>query len=141
VTVQFQHPLNDEPYSLLEYVRTDGHGTPLYRVKGSKDSECGAYEALGKAFRLKGGSCFYCDKHFKPQPLDERTAHRDHVLPIRNGGEDWLHNLVIACAHCGRAKKADDIFDFRPSAAKRYHRALHQLVTRCVNSRPPDGSR
>jgi hypothetical protein len=136
MTALFQHPLNEEPYSLLEYARTDGNGIALYRVKGCGSAEWGAYEALGKAFRLKGGSCFYCGKRFKPQSFDKRIAHRDHVVALHNGGKDALHNLVVACFHCGSAKKTEDIFDFRPSAAKRYHQALHQLLTRCVRPSP-----
>ena len=128
----FTHPIKGEPYSLIEYVRHDGNGTPLYRVKGLGDPECGAFEALGKAFRLKGGRCFYCEQKFVAQPLGQGTVHRDHVLPVSDGGPDSLHNLVIACAGCDRAKRSDDIFDFRPRAAKRYQRALIEHIDRMM---------
>jgi hypothetical protein len=131
----FRHPIKGEPYALIEFVRHDGNGTPLYRVKGLGEPECGAFEALGKAFRLKGGRCFYCDKRFAAQALGPDTAHRDHVLPLSDGGTDNLHNLVIACNGCGHAKRSDDIFDFRPRAAKRYQRALIQYVDQML--KPP----
>ncbi len=128
----FTHPIKSEPYSLLEFVRQDGNGTPLYRVKGSADPECGAFEALGKAFRLKGGRCFYCERKFAAQPLGPDTAHRDHVVPSSDCGTDSLHNLVISCKDCGNAKRSDDIFDFRPRAAKRYQRALIEHIDRML---------
>ena len=131
----FTHPIKGEPYSLIEYVRHDGNGTPLYRVKGSRYPECGALEALKKAFGKKGGRCFYCEKKFAAQPLGPGTVRRDHVLPVSDGGPDSLHNLVIACADCDRAKRSNDIFDFRPSAAKRYQRALIEHIDRTL--KPP----
>lgn len=126
----FDHPLLEEPYNLLQFVRQDGNRVALYKVTGSAKSERKAFDALGDAFSIAGGSCFYCSKSFKPQRFDKRIAHRDHVMATSKGGTDHLHNLVIACAHCGSAKKAEDIFDFRPPAAKRYQRALSEHLCR-----------
>jgi 5-methylcytosine-specific restriction endonuclease McrA len=141
----FDHPLRCKPYDQLEFVRQDGNKVALYRVKGSGKGASGAFEALGQAFALFGGACFYCRKAFEPRPLDKRIVHRDHVVPISNGGTDHLHNLVIACAHCGSAKGADDIFEFRPPAAKQYQKAISDHLLHCMktgsaispSSRPP----
>ena len=130
----YQHPIRGKPYDQLEYVRQDGNKVALYRVAGSNKTERRGLEALRDAFALVGGSCFYCRKTFKPQPLDKNIVHRDHVMPTCKGGTNHLHNLVIACVHCGSAKSDDDIFDFRPSAAKRYQKALSDHLSLCVKA-------
>jgi 5-methylcytosine-specific restriction endonuclease McrA len=130
----FDHPIRKKPYLLLQFVRQDDKGVAIYEVRGSNRPARKAFAALGDAFAMAGGSCFYCGKHFKPQRLDKRIVHRDHVVPTSNGGTDHLHNLVIACAHCGSAKRADYIFDFRPSAARRYYEALSAHLVRCMGT-------
>jgi 5-methylcytosine-specific restriction endonuclease McrA len=130
----FHHPVRCKPYDRLEFVRLDGNKVALYRVAGLDKPERRALEALGDAFALVGGTCFYCGKTFKPQPLAIGVVHRDHVVPVCKGGTNHLHNLVIACDPCGSGKRADDIFDFRPSAAKRYQQALSDHLFLCMKA-------
>ncbi|MGZ8286959.1 MAG: HNH endonuclease [Allosphingosinicella sp.] len=126
------HPLNRKPYNQLRFVSFDHNRVPLYRVAGSSEAACGAKEALGRAFELHGGECFYCHIKFSPQPLSMDGPHRDHVVAASAGGSNLLHNLVIACHHCGRAKSHDPIHDFRPRAAKAYFEALEAHITNCI---------
>jgi 5-methylcytosine-specific restriction endonuclease McrA len=128
------HPLRGNPYDKLEFVRFDGNGTPLYRVEGVGGAARGAATALGKAFELYGGKCFYCPTKFSPQRLsnDNSTAHRDHVIATSQGGTTLLHNLVIACGRCGRTKADDPVHEFRPKSAKEYLEALNRHIAACL---------
>jgi 5-methylcytosine-specific restriction endonuclease McrA len=126
------HPLNRKPYNQLEFVNLDHNRVPLYRVAGRSEAPCGAKEALGRAFALYGGQCFYCHVKFSPQPLSVQGPHRDHVVAESAGGSNLLHNFVIACHHCGRAKSHDPIHDFQPRAAKAYFEALTAHIANCI---------
>lgn len=128
------HPLSGSPYDKLEFVDRNHKGVPLYRVSGSNDPPAGAFQALGTAFALYGGKCFYCPTKFKPQPLSNETtrAHRDHVIATSQGGSNLLHNLVIACGKCGRSKANDPIHDFMPRSAKIYLDALNKHIADCL---------
>lgn len=129
------HPVRGKPYDKLEFVRVNDHGVPLYRVHGLDDDPMSGWNALGRAFELYGGRCFYCATKFKPQPLsnDPVKAHRDHVIATSQGGTDLLHNLVIACGKCGRTKSHDPIHDFRPKSAKEYLAALNTHIAHCLS--------
>ncbi len=135
------HPIGGKPYDKIEFARFDHHGTPLYGVVGLDESPTRASTALGKAFALYGGKCFYCPTKFKPQPLanDPVRAHRDHVVAASQGGSRLLHNLVIACGKCGRAKADDPIHDFRPKSAREYLEALNKHLEACLSRAPAEG--
>jgi 5-methylcytosine-specific restriction endonuclease McrA len=124
------HPLTDPLYTKLHFRRVDGQGTPLYRVEES-DKDVGAAEALRIAFERYGGTCFHCGEALKPQPLSQGCT-RDHVRPRRDGGRDWLHNLVLACGTCNRKKGAKDIVAFNPESGKEYLKALEEHLCRCI---------
>lgn len=132
------HPLSGSPYNKLIYDRCDSNGVPLFRVTDVDAPASGAFEALGRAFARHGGRCFYCPTKFKPQSFSNNAAHRDHVHAKSAGGSDMLHNLVIACAKCGRTKGSDSIYDFRPTSAKEYLAALESHIARCVKDADRD---
>ena len=124
------HPLEGPPYNAIKFVRVDGCGTPLYRVaKGTK--EMGAAEALREAFELLGGSCFHCRKKMKAQSLSQDCT-RDHVRPKCDGGQNYLHNLVLACGPCNRRKGRNDVVSFRPDVGNEYLKALDDHLVRCL---------
>ncbi|MBK8860678.1 MAG: HNH endonuclease [Sphingomonadales bacterium] len=57
-----------------------------------------------------------------PQKLSQ-AANRDHIHPKSDGGEDYLHNLVITCGTCNRSKAAKNIVDFQVERGKDYLKA------------------
>ena len=127
-----RHPVSGLPYDRLEYVRLGPDRTPCYRVTGSERDPSGAFKALGHAFEMYGGDCYYCGKKFKPHRLSEGRAHRDHVIPESAGGSERLHNLVIACTLCGTKKANRPIRAFKPSAADKYIAALEAHIARAL---------
>ncbi|MET1112973.1 MAG: HNH endonuclease [Allosphingosinicella sp.] len=137
------HPLAGIPYEKLKFVRMNNRRVPLYSVEGIVRAPERPIDALGRAFAKYGGECFYCGKPFKPQPLSPKGPHRDHVMPVCDGGSDRLHNLVIACAGCGSAKSNKAWPDFDPKATKRYLAALEKHLARSFgwpaspSARPP----
>jgi 5-methylcytosine-specific restriction endonuclease McrA len=125
------HPLQKKkPYNALRFTRVDGHGTPLYRLKWD-EREMGAYEALKVAFEKLGAHCFHCKKWIEAQPMPAACT-RDHLLPKKNGGRDFLHNLVFACAECNRNKGSKDIVDFNVERGSEYLKALDAHLVRCI---------
>ena len=130
------HPLEGPPYNAIKFVRVDGQGTPLYRV--GKNKEQGALKALKQAFELHGGRCFYCKTAMKAQPMSQDCT-RDHVRPTSVGGQDYLHNLVLACGPCNRSKGGKGVISFRSEAAKKYVEALDRHIVRCLTMLGNDG--
>ena len=45
--------------------------------------------------------CDYCG-----HVLDEKTATRDHAIPLSRGGSDDISNIVVACKSCNSKKHA-----------------------------------
>lgn len=126
-----EHPLAKyQPYNAIKFTRTDGYGTPLYRVARCR-KEMGAAEALRFAFEKFGGHCFHCDKWMPPQSLSQNCT-RDHVRSKRDGGQDYLHNLVLACGPCNRSKGSSDVVSFRPELGAEYLKALDEHLVRCM---------
>ncbi|MBN2971775.1 MAG: HNH endonuclease [Sphingomonas pseudosanguinis] len=121
------HPLDERPYNLLRYVRTDAAGTHLYRVYNENGDvlmfEAGPYVALGEAQKAHPAGCWYCES--SDQPFE---WHRDHVIASFHGGRNELHNFVIACADHNTKKGATSIVEFDAAAARRYMEALHAHV-------------
>lgn len=124
------HPLAKMPYNAIRFVRIDGNGVPLYRV-GKTEQEMGAAAALKSAFELFGGHCFHCKVWMPPQPLSHDCT-RDHLRPRRDGGKDYLHNLVFACGTCNRAKGGTDLISFRAEVGAEYMKALDAHLVRCL---------
>lgn len=102
----------------------------LYRV--GKNKERGALKALKEAFELFGGHCFYCKEWMKPQKMSQACT-RDHVRPTSDGGQDYLHNLVLACGDCNRSKGGQGVISFRSEAAEKYVEALDKHIVRCLS--------
>jgi 5-methylcytosine-specific restriction endonuclease McrA len=124
------HPLDKKPYNAIRFVRVDGNGVPLYTV--AKDAKAvGAAEALRLAFEQFGGHCFHCKVWMPPQPLSHDCT-RDHLRPKRDGGMDYLHNLVFACGPCNRSKGGNDVISFRADAGSEYMKALDAHLVRCL---------
>ncbi|MEO5809538.1 MAG: HNH endonuclease signature motif containing protein [Sphingomicrobium sp.] len=124
------HPLRKKPYNAIRFARVDGNGTPLYTV--AKDPrEVGAAAALKAAFENFGGHCFHCKEWMPPQPLSHRCT-RDHLHPRKEGGTDFLHNLVFACGRCNREKGGSDLITFRADAGIEYMTALNAHLVRCI---------
>jgi len=136
------HPLRHGPYNAIKFVRLNHHGKPLYRV-GKSAKELGAAAALRAAFKEHGAQCFHCNKIMEPQALSYDCT-RDHVRPKKDGGREYLHNLVIACGSCNRSKGASDIVTFRPKAGRKFLRALDAHLVHCLeqlNNKPNDTGR
>ena len=124
------HPLRHAPYNAIKFVRVDHNGRPLYKV-GNCAKEMGAASALRDAFRQFGANCFHCKKPMPPQPLSQECT-RDHVRPKKDGGGEFLHNLVVACGPCNKSKGSSDVISFRPSVGSKYLRALDAHLVRCL---------
>jgi len=124
------HPLAKKPYNTIRFARIDGNGTPLYRV-GKIKQELGAAAALKSAFERFGGHCFHCKEWMPPQPLSHDCT-RDHLRPRKDGGKDYLHNLVFACGRCNRAKGGSDLISFRAEVGVEYMKALDAHLVRCL---------
>ncbi|WP_367254465.1 HNH endonuclease [uncultured Phenylobacterium sp.] len=124
------HPLAKKPYNAIKFARIDGNGVPLYRV-GKTGQDLGAAAALKSAFELFGGHCFHCKTWMPPQPLSHDCT-RDHLRPRKDGGKDYLHNLVFACGPCNRAKGGSDLISFRAEVGSEYMKALDAHLVRCL---------
>ena len=55
------------------------------------------------------GRCFYCGRETK-------KLTRDHIIPIKNGGDDGIENIVPACMKCNRKKGTKPLSDFKEGA-------------------------
>jgi len=121
------HPLvREEPYSRIKFSGVNQHCKPVYKV-GKGKTEFGAEKALRTAFRRFGGRCFHCN-----QPISEGEFTLDHLRPQHDGGEDYLHNLVLACRSCNRSKGGSDLASFEARTAAEYLRALDEHIVRCL---------
>ena len=126
------HPINRKPYRCIRFASLSSHRKPLYTVTGD-ERELGALSALKAAFELHGGHCFHCRKWLAPQKLSQ-AANRDHIHPKSDGGEDYLHNLVITCGTCNRSKAAKNIVDFQVERGKDYLKPLDAHIARCIEA-------
>ncbi len=123
------HPLVElNPYRRIKFSRLHPNGTPLYKV-GKGKTEYGAERALREAHRRFGGQCFHCNRTIQPRDLEFTL---DHLRPKRDGGEGYLHNLVIACRPCNWSKGGNDLAIFKARIATEYLRALDEHLTRCL---------
>lgn len=132
------HPLQKKPYNAIKFVRVDGNGTPLYTV-GKDKMEFGGPEALRRAFQKFGAHCFHCGDWMPAQPLSQDCT-RDHLRPKRDGGRDYLHNLVFACGSCNRLKGGDDLISFRTDVGAKYLKALDAHLVRCLKKLAADAA-
>ncbi|QGN55611.1 HNH endonuclease [Novosphingobium sp. Gsoil 351] len=126
------HPLPKKPYNAIKFTRLDGQGTALYTV-GKDKKELGAAAALKAAFEQWGGHCFHCKTWMPPQPLSQQCT-RDHLRPRKDGGCDFLHNMVFACGPCNRAKGGADLITFRSEVGIEYMIALEAHLSKCITA-------
>ena len=126
------HPLSETPYNKLLFFGPSAHGTPLYTVLGIAGGPASARIALKRAFEAYGGRCFYCTNRLNPRVPDDLSL--DHVVPLARGGTSLLHNVVLACKPCNRAKAADPIAEFMPLAGRAYFDALERHIADAVRS-------
>ena len=127
------HPLaNKKPYNAIKFARVDHNGTPLYTV-GRDQKALGAAAALRAAFEQFGGHCFHCKQWMPPQPMSHDCT-PDHLRPKKDGGQDYLHNLVFACGPCNREKGGSDLISFRVEVGVEYMKALDEHLVRCLRT-------
>ncbi len=125
------HPLAKyKPYNAIKFSRVDGNGTPLYKV-GNDGKELGAAAALRSALEKYGANCFHCGNHMPKQKMSQDCT-RDHLRPKKDGGSNYLHNLVISCGDCNRRKGSADLISFRPEGGSKYLKALDEHLARCL---------
>ena len=54
------------------------------------------------------GACWYCGT-----PLTLRTVTADHIVPVQQGGQAVLENMVASCSACNREKGHRSLDEFR----------------------------
>lgn len=123
-----RHCLEQTPYRMLVYIRSDGNGRNLYQVAGSSAGPKGAEKALKDAHNIHGGVCFYCHKPVKP---DELTI--DHADPRAVGGATDLQNLLISCRPCNVEKGCRPIEFYKPEAGREWLSAVLAQVQDRLN--------
>lgn len=128
-------PIRKKPYNAIKFVRLDGYRTPLYRI-AKEPQEMGAAAALKVAFERFGAHCLHCGTWMPAQPLSPLCT-RDHLRPRKNGGRDYLHNLVYACGPCNFGKGGADLISFNIEAGTEYMKALEEHLTRCIGAIEP----
>jgi 5-methylcytosine-specific restriction endonuclease McrA len=55
-----------------------------------------------------GWRCFYC----KLGPLNERTAVKEHMVPLARGGSNAIGNIAVSCATCNNKKRTKTVDEF-----------------------------
>lgn len=118
-----RHCLEQPPYRMVVFARSDGNDTPLYFVAGSSEGPLGAEKALRAAFKRHGGVCFYCKKE-----VAESDFTIDHVEPEALGGKPHLQNLVIAHKTCNLAKGHRIIEAYKADAGREWLNALLRQI-------------
>jgi hypothetical protein len=72
---------------------------------------------IRKSVTLKSeGKCYWCKKKALKAEISPRgipilfdengdVFHIDHITPVKDGGEEIIDNLVIACKNCNLSKR------------------------------------
>ena len=60
-------------------------------------------------FKRQRGTCFYCGLKLRRAWKD--GWHEEHVMPKALGGNDYISNIVVACAECNLKKRANHPID------------------------------
>lgn len=83
-------------------VRNNTHAQRRRARHIAADGRHTTQEWLGKLAEYDG-KCAYCG--------DEATT-RDHVVPLVNGGSNWISNIVPACRPCNYSKRTRSAAEF-----------------------------
>lgn len=84
------------------------------RVRARKAGASGSHTS-GEWIVLKlasGWRCAYCRCR-----LDEKTAHRDHRVPLSRGGSDSIENIAVCCKSCNSRKRNQTDVEFTERVA------------------------
>lgn len=65
----------------------------------ARDSIYYSYEYT-KLFREQDGKCVYCEQPITQKDIQERNAHKHHLIPTSKNGEDELSNLRLIHKSC-----------------------------------------
>lgn len=68
-------------------------------MKGRKARKALSRKARFEVFKRDGFVCQYCGSHPPDVVLEV-----DHVIPVSDGGDDEMDNLVTSCFNCNRGK-------------------------------------
>ncbi len=52
-----------------------------------------------------GSACAYCGASLR---RGDKSAHKDHLLPVELGGTNHISNRVLSCAACNEKEKRDE---------------------------------
>lgn len=89
---------NPNKYKAIQYRReakrrgVEGNHTPL---------------EIKELFLKQGGRCICCKINLK-----KASYHRDHIIPIAKGGNDFIHNIQLLCPKCNMEKRDKDSIVF-----------------------------
>ena len=50
--------------------------------------------------------CVYCH-----EPLNKKTVTADHVIPLNNGGSNYIENILPSCSFCNSSKRDKSILE------------------------------
>ena len=64
-------------------------------------------------FKQQRGKCAYFGKRSDCLgKITKRTMHRDHIVPVIDGGSNWPSNIQLTCKTCNLRKSAKDPIAF-----------------------------
>lgn len=99
-----------EAYDGKHYAKlltSDGHFVDWVQKPGSRKAREHSRYSLQDVMRFHGFDgepfCFVCRRKQSELGIGE-SLELDHILPIREGGEDELGNLQILCSACHRLR-------------------------------------
>jgi len=85
-----------------ERERRKGQARAKCRLKGHHTEE-----QFHEKLKYYGYTCRYCGVD-----LTAETSTKDHVIPICQGGTDWIANIVPACSCCNSKKGTKTLTEF-----------------------------
>lgn len=112
-----------------EYVKTDEGKAKkkihdqIRRAKGQKLESNFTLDDWKRCLIHFDNRCSYCDK--------QRILTREHFIPLVNGGEYTINNIIPACKSCNSKKRKSDFFQWYPKqpfySKSREHKILRYL--------------
>jgi 5-methylcytosine-specific restriction endonuclease McrA len=77
-------------------------------VRGNRVTSGDRRRAVARLLQRDGNVCYYCREDFTEEVLPTI----DHILPVSQGGDNRLANLVLACDWCNRHRGTKTIDQF-----------------------------